>query len=178
MYVWCCKYTKKINCQRCANKQLSFFTRGQFWPPGIVIACVRLCVCPCVCVNPQLVHTITRDPFKLGSPNLGQRCKRPWLRSVLFFGVIDLDLQGQIQPRNKNLSHFELFRTITHQSFQRGSPNLGQRCKIPWLRSLMFLGAIDLDLQGQIWLPMSNFLVAPRLEIHNHRITTREPLST
>ena len=60
--------------------------------------CVSVCVCVCVspCVNHLLVRAITRDPFKLGSPNLDQRCKRPWLRSLLFLGVIDLDLQGQI----------------------------------------------------------------------------------
>ena len=75
---------------------LSFFTRGQFWPSGIVVACVCLCVCPYVCVNPLLVRAITHHPFKLGSPNLDHRCKRPWLRSLLFWGVIDLDLQGQI----------------------------------------------------------------------------------
>ena len=49
-----------------------------------------VCVCPCVCVslcvNHLLVRAITRDPFKLGSPNLDQRCKRPWLRSLLFWG--------------------------------------------------------------------------------------------
>ena len=75
---------------------IAVFTRGQFWPSGIVVACVCLCVCPCVCVNPQLVRAITHHPFKLGSPNLDHRCKRPWLRSLLFWGVIDLDLQGQI----------------------------------------------------------------------------------
>ena len=76
------------------------FTRGQFWPSGIVVACVCVCVCVCVsvclCVNHLLVRAITRDPFKLGSPNLDRRCKRPWLRSLLFWGAIDLDLQGQI----------------------------------------------------------------------------------
>ena len=25
------------------------FTRGQFWPSGIVVACVCVCVCMCVC---------------------------------------------------------------------------------------------------------------------------------
>ena len=64
------------------------FTRGQFWPSGIVIACVRVCVR--VCVNHLLVRAITRDPFKLGSPNLDQRCKRPWLRSLLFGGQLTL----------------------------------------------------------------------------------------
>ena len=29
--------------------------------------------------------TITRDTFKLRSPNLDQRCKTPWLRCLLFF---------------------------------------------------------------------------------------------
>ena len=71
------------------------FTRGQFLPSGIVVACV--CVCVCLCVNHLLFRAITRDPLKLGSPNLDQRCKRPWLRSLLFCGLIDLDLQGQIQ---------------------------------------------------------------------------------
>ena len=71
-------------------------TRGQFWPSGIVIACVCVCVRVCVCVNHLLVRAITWNPFKLGSPNLDQRCKRPWLRSLLFWGAIDLDLQGQI----------------------------------------------------------------------------------
>ena len=67
-----------------------FITRSQFWPSGIVVACVCVCVCVClsvcVCVNHLLVCAITRDPFKLGSPNLDHRCKRPWLRSLFIFG--------------------------------------------------------------------------------------------
>ena len=61
-----------------------FFTRGQCWPSGIVVACVCLCVLVCVCINYLLVRAITRGLFKLGSPNLDLRCKRPWLRSLLF----------------------------------------------------------------------------------------------
>ena len=76
------------------NSLLSVFTRGQFWPSGIVVACVCLSVCPSVCA--VTVRAITHHPFELGSPNLDHRCKRPWLRSLLFWGVIDLDLQGQI----------------------------------------------------------------------------------
>ena len=78
------------------------FTQGQFWPSGIVIACVCACVSVCVCVfvslcvNHLFVRAITRDQFKLGSPNLKQRCKKPWLRSPMFLGMIDLDLQCQI----------------------------------------------------------------------------------
>ena len=74
------------------------FTRGQLWPSGIVVACVCLCVCVyvCVSVNHQFVRTITCHPLKLQSPNLNHKCKTPWLRSLLFLGFIDLDLQGQI----------------------------------------------------------------------------------
>ena len=44
----------------------------------------------------KFVCAITHHPFKLGSPHLDHRCKRPWLRSLLFWEVIDLDRQGQI----------------------------------------------------------------------------------
>ena len=74
-----------------------------FFYPRPVLAfgycrCLRLSVCVCVhvCGKHLLVRMITHHPFKLGSPNLDHRCKRPWLRSLLFCGVIDLGLQGQI----------------------------------------------------------------------------------
>ena len=107
-------------------------SRGQFWPSGIVVACV----CQSVCQS--LVRVITQDPFKLGSPNLKHRCKRPWLRSQLFWGVIDLCLRGQIYLQSQKLPHVELVRAITPHPFKLGPPNLDQRCKIPWLRSLLF----------------------------------------
>ena len=61
-------------------------------------SCLRLSVCVSVrvCGKHLLVRTITHHPFNLGSPNLDHRCKRPWLRSQLFCGVIDIDLKGQI----------------------------------------------------------------------------------
>ena len=34
---------------------------------------------------------ITHHLFKLGPRNLDQRCKLPWLRSLLFWGLIELD---------------------------------------------------------------------------------------
>ena len=116
--------------------------------------CLRLCVCQSVslCVNHLLVRAITRDQFKLGSPNLKHWCKRPWLRSLLFLGgVIDLYLQGQIYLQNQNLPRFELVRAITHHLFKLGPPNLDQRCKIPWLRSILFRELIELDMSNQIY---------------------------
>ena len=67
----------------------SFVTQGQFSPPTIVIA--RF-ICLCVCVNHKLVRLLTHQPFKLGSPNLDQRCQRPWLRPPMFCGAITLTL--------------------------------------------------------------------------------------
>ena len=87
--------------------------------------CLRLSVRPCV--NHLLVRVITRDLFKLGSPNLNHRCKRPWLRSLLFWGVIDLYLQGQIYLWSQNLPHFEPVCVITHHPFKLGPPNLDHR---------------------------------------------------
>ena len=92
--------------------------------------CLRLSV-RSPAVSPSItkfVNAITHHPFKLGSPNLDHRCKRPWLRSLLVLGVIDLDLQGQIYLQSQYLPHFELFRAITHHPFKLGPPNLDQRC--------------------------------------------------
>ena len=105
--------------------------------------CLRLSVRPCV--NHLLVRALTRDPFKLGSPNLNHRCKRPWLRSLLFWGVIDFYLQGQICLRSENLPHFELVRAKTNHPFKLRPSNMDQICKIPWLRFLVFWGLIQLD---------------------------------
>ena len=44
----------------------------------------------------------------------------------------------------------ELVRAIAYHPFKLGSPNLDHMRKIPWLRSLLFCRAIDLDLQGEI----------------------------
>ena len=56
-----------------------------------------------VCGNHLLVRAITHHPFKLGSPNLDNRCKRPWLRSLLFLGVIDLawPSRSNLTPESK-----------------------------------------------------------------------------
>ena len=117
------------------------FTRGQFWPSGIVIVRVCVCACVCVCINHLLLGTIIiRHLFKLGSLNLVQRSKTPWLRFLLFWGAIDRDLQTQNWP------HFELVQTITHHLFKLGFPNLDNKCILALLRSLLIRDLIDLEL--------------------------------
>ena len=72
------------------------------------------------------------------------------VKMSIILGVIDLDLQGQIQLESRILPHFELVRTITFHSFKLESPNLDHKCILVRLRCLLFWGLIDLDLQGQI----------------------------
>ena len=120
------------------------YTRGQFRPSVIVIGCVCGSVCQCVsvCVNHELVRTVTHPLFKPGSPNLDQRCKTPWFRSLSFCEMIDRDLQGQIELESQILPNFELVRTITHKPFKLESPNLDRKCILALLRSLLILDLI------------------------------------
>ena len=55
--------------------------------------CLCLCLCVCLHVNHELVCKITHHPFKLESWNVDLRWKTPWLRSLLFWVVISLELQ-------------------------------------------------------------------------------------
>ena len=81
----------------------SLITRGQYWPSGIVVACVCPSVRPSV---HKFVRAITHHPFKLGSPNLDHRCKRPWLKSLLFWEVIDLWPSGSNLTLKSKLTPF------------------------------------------------------------------------
>ena len=87
------------------------FTRGQFCPSGIVIACVCGSVCPCVCVcvyvcenqilpHFELVRTITHQAFKLESPNLDRKCILALLKSLLILDLIGFDLHFNFQSWN------------------------------------------------------------------------------
>ena len=52
--------------------------------------CLRLCMCVCVCLSVcqlLLVRTITRRPFKLGSPNLNQKMQNILLKVPIVFGA-------------------------------------------------------------------------------------------
>ena len=65
------------------------------------VLCVCVSVCVSLCVNHLLVRVITRDPFKLGSPNLDQRCKRPWFKSLLFWGAIALTFRVKFNLKSE-----------------------------------------------------------------------------
>ena len=148
-FEWQTSNGNKINTEsatRVAGDQQPFLPEASFGLRVLSLpACVCVCVCVCLSVNHQLVRAVTHQPFKLESPNLDQRCKRPWLRSLLFFGMIDLELQSQIELKSQNLPHFELVRAISHHKLKSVFPNFGQKCILALLRSLLILGWIDLD---------------------------------
>ena len=85
------------------NKGLYDFTQDKFWPLGIVVACV--CVYQCVhmsrCVNPELVCVITCDLFKPGSPNMDQRRKTIWSRSLYSFRGLALTFKVNFNSKDK-----------------------------------------------------------------------------
>ena len=69
--------------------------------PAFVCVCVFVCQCVHVPVNHYLVHAITCHMFKLESHNWDQKFKITWLRSLMFWGLIDSDPQGQIELKIK-----------------------------------------------------------------------------
>ena len=100
----------------CRHFQINFYPR-----PALAFGychCLCLCVCvSCLCVNHLLVRVITWDPFKLGSPNLDQRCKMPWLRSLLFCRVINTWPSRSNLTLKSKFTQFLLVHTIiTHSS--------------------------------------------------------------
>ena len=148
------------------TKHKTFFTWGQFWPPGIVVACVRPSVCCQVCPRDN------STPVQARLTKFGQKMQNTLaMVPIVFWGQSSLTLKVKFNLKVKIYPILSLSTQLTHHPFKLGSPNLEQRCKIHWLRSLLFWDAIDL--QDQIWLKMSNFLTSTLLEIHH--ITTREP---
>ena len=66
---------------------------------------------------------------------------------------------------------------ITSHLFKPGSPNLDQKCKMLWLRFLLFFAGrqLTLILKVKFDFKKSKFPVSSLQEIRNHHITTREP---
>ena len=73
----------------------AFFTRGQYWPSGIVIAWV------CVCVSTFFVRAITHLTFQLESSNLDQKIQQILLKVPIVFSV------DWPWPSRSNLTSFQ-----------------------------------------------------------------------
>ena len=118
----------------------AIFTRGQFWPSGIVIA--HVCVFVSVCVYQSLAcpHD-NASAVQARITKFESQVQNALVKIPIILGLIDLDLQDRILP------HFEFVRSITCQWFKLESPNLDKKYILVQLRSLLILGVIDLQLQ-------------------------------
>ena len=79
-----------IQWQTCLKASVCFVYRFITWSPfwlQLLLLPASVCVCLSVClsVNHLLLIAITQKPFKLGSPNLGERCQSSWLRSLFLW---------------------------------------------------------------------------------------------
>ena len=117
-----------------------------------VQTCIMLWVCSywetsvCVCGNHLLVHAITHHPFKIGSPNMDHRCKRPWLRSLLLCGGdwpwpsrSNLTLRSKVTPfwacRHDNSSPVQARITKFGPKVQNAWVKIPNNFGIDWLWS-------------------------------------------
>ena len=123
----------------CHSHVYSCITRGQFWPSGIVIACMCLFVHVSVCAYQSLA--CPRYNLRLVQARItkfGPKMQNNFVKiTIVFEGNQPWSLRLYLTSKPKS-SPFELVCTITHHPFKLGLPNLNQRCKIPWLRSLLF----------------------------------------
>ena len=83
-------YTSTLLLSRGSTPLYGVVTRGQFWPPGILVAPVRPSVRHQVCPRDN------SSPVQARITKFGPKMPTPWLRYLLFWGSINLDLQGQI----------------------------------------------------------------------------------
>ena len=145
----------------------AIFTQGQFWPMAIVFACPCLCVCISVCPNmcqQSCLHDIS-SPVQARITKFGSGVEKtlinfPNVEWLTLISNVKFNLKSKFTSfwACLHLSHFQFACTVTHQAFKQGSANLDQRCKIPLLRSLLWVGVgvgvgvrvFDLDLQGKI----------------------------
>ena len=82
---------------QCLSVHRSFFTRSQFWPSGIVIACVCVSVRVSVCVYQSLACPLDNlSAVQARITKFGWETQNTLVKMPIILGVIDLDLQGQI----------------------------------------------------------------------------------
>ena len=77
----------------------NYFTRGQFWPSAIVVACVCVCVSVCVCQSMCQSLACPRDnsgPVQARITKFGPKMQNTLVKVPIVLGVTDLELYGQI----------------------------------------------------------------------------------
>ena len=114
----------------------SIFTRGQFWPSGIVVACVCLFVCVCVSVCQSVCPSLAcpchnSRPVSVRITRFGPRVQNNLVRYCFVeWSILILKVKFKVQVQIYHI--FEFVHTITHHPFKLWSPNWDQRCNIHW----------------------------------------------
>ena len=109
-----------------------FVTCGQFWPPGIVVACIR----PSIHLSRLSVcHQVF--PRDNSSP---VQAKIP----IVFWGDWPWPLRSNLTSKSKFTLFWacEFAHAISHHRLKSGFPNLDQKCILVLLRSLLIWGLI------------------------------------
>ena len=73
-----------------AQTLLILFTRGQFWPSGIVVACVCVCVCVSVCLSVCQSLACPRDnsgPVQARIAKFGPKMQKTLVKVPIVFGA-------------------------------------------------------------------------------------------
>ena len=123
-----------------------FFTRGQFWPSRIVVACV--CVCVCLSVCPYVCQSLAcpRDnsgPVQARIAKFGPKMQKTLVKVPIVLG------DNWPWPSRSNLtsnSKLTPFWACPNHYSPLWFPNLDNKCILALLRSLLIQGLIDLEL--------------------------------
>ena len=106
-------YCNSLNMRIIDQKVTYFAFLKSFLPEasfGLRVLSLPASVCVCVCpsvhpyVNHLLVRTITRDPFKLGSPNLDQRCKYHDFQSQIWLKKSNFLVSSLLEIHNHHIT--------------------------------------------------------------------------
>ena len=146
----------------------SFFTRGQFWPPGVVVACVCVCVCLSVCVSITCCPRDNSGPVQARITKYGPKMQKTLVKVPIVLWT------DRPWPSRSNLtwkSKFTPFWACTHHNSppsQARITKFGPGILVQNWGQLTLTFKVKHDLKVKF----SGFTL---LEIHNHLITTREP---
>ena len=124
VYCWYCRCL----CCPCVRVSISTLITRFTWPTwgqsGADSTQVGPMLAPWTLLSGQFVRAITDHVFKLGLPNLDQQYKGPWLRPILYCGMI-----AYSTLEVKNWPHFEFVPAVTHHLSTIGFPNYH-----PWIK--------------------------------------------
>ena len=70
--------------------------RGQFWPSGIVIACICECLCVSRSIQSRACPRDNSGPVQARIAKFEPKMQETLVKVPIVLGAIELDLQGQI----------------------------------------------------------------------------------